>query len=472
MVFTSPVFLFAFLPILLLLYFSSPWKAKNIILLFASLLFYAWGEVFYTGIMIISIICNYYIGILIENSSQIRARLFLIIGVAINLLLLGTFKYANFLNENLNVLLQLASLPSYDIEPIHLPLGISFFTFQAISYIVDVYRRECKAQKSFLDLALYISLFPQLVAGPIIRYHDIAQQITLRQHTLSNFSNGAQRFIIGLAKKMLIANPLGAVADSAFATAESDLSMPIAWIGIIAYSLQIFFDFSAYSDMAIGLAKIFGFSFLENFNYPYISKSVREFWRRWHISLSTWFRDYVYIPLGGNRLSTTRTYINLSIVFLLTGVWHGASWNFIVWGVFHGFFLAIEHAGFSKILTRLWAPLQHVYLLLIVMIGWVFFRADTLPQALSYLTAMFNFNKLTISSLELYQLIDNESIIAAAIALIFSTPIYRKLKELVGDEPRINIINTVHLAFIGLVLYLAILKISSSTYNPFIYFRF
>jgi len=248
--------------------------------------------------------------------------------------------------------------------------------------------------------------------------------------------------------------------------------MPIAWIGIIAYSLQIFFDFSAYSDMAIGLGRMFGFTFLENFNYPYISKSVREFWRRWHISLSTWFRDYVYIPLGGNRISTTRTYINLSIVFLLTGIWHGASWNFIVWGAFHGLFLAIEHAGFSNVLNRLWRPLQHIYLLSIVMVGWVFFRADTLPQALEYLHAMIDISEPTISSLVLYQLLDNEAVFAFIFAFIFCTPVYQKIKHAIGEEPKANFISIVHLTIISALFYVTLLKISSSTYNPFIYFRF
>lgn len=472
MIFTSPVFLFGFLPILLLIYFSAPSRLKNPILLLSSIVFYAWGEVFYTGVMLVSIVINYYVGLHITKNTWGNRKLILSIGVASNLILLGTFKYANFISDNINIVLNAISLPSYDLAPIHLPLGISFFTFQAISYIVDVYRKEAVAQKNILDLALYISLFPQLVAGPIVRYHDIAQQIFIRTHSVENFSSGAQRFALGLAKKMLIANPLGAVADTAFATSGSDLTMPIAWIGIVAYSLQIYFDFSAYSDMAIGLGRIFGFTFLENFNYPYISKSIREFWRRWHISLSSWFRDYVYIPLGGNRLSTTRTYLNLSAVFLLTGIWHGASWNFIVWGAFHGFFLAIEHAGFSTILKKLWSPLQHLYLLLIVMVGWVLFRAENLPHALSYLNAMFDINRFTITTLDLYQLIDNEALIAFFFALIFSTPLHQKIISIVGNEPKVNVTGVMYLGATTFVFYLAILKVSSSTYNPFIYFRF
>lgn len=471
MIFTSPIFLFGFLPILFLVYFSAPSKVRNPILLISSIIFYAWGEIFYTGIMLISIIINYYVGLIIQKDIRDSRKLVLIIGVSLNLLLLGTFKYANFICNNINSLLSFFNIPSYDLAPVHLPLGISFFTFQAISYIVDVYRKETVAQKSILDLALYITLFPQLVAGPIIRYHDIAQQIVVRTHSIENFALGSQRFALGLAKKMLIANPLGSVADTAFASSGSDLTLPIAWIGIVAYSLQIYFDFSAYSDMAIGLGRIFGFTFLENFNYPYISKSVREFWRRWHISLSSWFRDYVYIPLGGNRLTTARTYINLSIVFLLTGVWHGASWNFIVWGMFHGFFLAIEHAGFSTVLGKLWKPFQHMYLLLIVMCGWVFFKADDLPHAFGYLSAMFDINRLTITALDIYQLIDNEVLIAFCFALIFSFPVHQKFQAIVGAEPK-KIIQIAYLSVTVSVFYLAILKVSSSTYNPFIYFRF
>jgi alginate O-acetyltransferase complex protein AlgI len=372
LVFSSPIFLFAFLPIVLLVYYLTPKVFKNISLLIASLLFYAWGEVFYIAVMIMSIISNYFIGILISNSQQqdkptCTPKFYLAIGIVINVGLLISFKYANFITDNFNIILEEFHISAIDLQVIHLPLGISFFTSQAISYIVDVYKKEFKAQSNIYNLALYISLFPQLIAGPIVRYHDVAKQITGREHSLELFANGAARFIIGLSKKMLIANPLGEVADNIFILSGNDLTMPLAWIGVVAYSLQIYFDFSGYSDMAIGLGRMFGFKFLENFNYPYISKSLREFWRRWHISLSTWFRDYIYIPLGGNRVSTVRVYMNLFIVFLLTGVWHGASWNFVAWGLFHGIFLAAEHAGFSKILSKIWRALQHLYLIFIVL---------------------------------------------------------------------------------------------------------
>ena len=302
MVFSSPIFLFGFLPITLLLYYLSPRAGRNLVLLACSLLFYSWGETFYILVMLASILANFLSGLLIDKAlrenAATTARAYLAAGIGINLLLLISFKYANFIADNLSTLFSLVHLPGPDLHPVHLPLGISFFTFQAISYIVDVYRKETSVQRNVFDLALYISLFPQLIAGPIVRYHDVALQIRDRMHSIELFSSGAQRFIYGLAKKVLIANPLGEVADSVFLLDGSDLTLPLAWLGIVAYSLQIYFDFSGYSDMAIGLGRMFGFRFLENFNYPYISKSLREFWKRWHISLSSWFRDYVYIPLG------------------------------------------------------------------------------------------------------------------------------------------------------------------------------
>ena len=296
MVFSSPIFLFGFLPIALFLYYLSPKALKNIVLLILSLLFYTWGEVFYLGIMLVSIIANYSVGKLIASDTA-PSKFYLATGIMINIGLLISFKYANFIVDNFNNIFSLVNISTINLEPVHLPLGISFFTFQAISYIVDVYRKDVKAQNNILDLALYISLFPQLIAGPIVRYHDIATQIIRRSHSIELFASGVQRFIIGLAKKMIIANPLGELADNVFSLSGMDLTMPLAWIGILAYTLQIYFVFSGYSDMAIGLGRMFGFKFLENFNYPYISLSLREFWRRWHISLSTWFRDYVYIPL-------------------------------------------------------------------------------------------------------------------------------------------------------------------------------
>lgn len=483
MVFSSPIFLFGFLPISLLLYYSASRKYKNLILLLSSLAFYAWGEVFYLAVMLISIISNYIIGKLIYKNLQpanqnTKAKFYLTIGLIINIGLLISFKYANFIADNINALLSLFSIASIEIEPIHLPLGISFFTFQAISYIVDVYKKEVKAQKNIYDLALYISLFPQLIAGPIVRYHDVASQIFQRSHSFELFASGVQRFIFGLSKKMLIANPLGEIADSIFALSGNDLTMPLAWIGILAYSLQIYFDFSGYSDMAIGLGRMFGFKFLENFNYPYISTSLREFWRRWHISLSSWFRDYVYIPLGGNRVSTTRIYLNLLIVFLLTGIWHGASWNFIVWGLFHGFFLASEHMGFSHILRRTWKPIQHLYLILVIISSWVFFKADTLTQAIDYLSTMGNFSLWQTSEFQYAQVISTEAIYLFIISAVLSMPIYQWLRQQISGFSQSSTIKATLLIYIPrffvltLLFYISILKVASSTYNPFIYFRF
>lgn len=430
--------------------------------------------------MIVSIISNYFIGRLICKHQNIPRcqKLWVTTGIIINLILLVSFKYANFIIDNINIVLSHVNISPIDLNPVHLPLGISFFTFQAISYVVDVYRKEVLSQKNIFDLALYISLFPQLIAGPIVRYHDVSQQITCRDHSIKLFASGIHRFIYGLAKKMLIANPLGEVADSIFMLSGNELTVPLAWIGILAYTLQIYFDFSGYSDMAIGIGRMFGFQFQENFNYPYISTSVREFWRRWHISLSTWFRDYVYIPLGGNRVKTIRVYINLLVVFILTGFWHGSSWNFLIWGLFHGLFLASERAGFSKILKKMKKPVQHLYLLIAVVIGWVFFRADSLSLAIDYLSSMVDFSNFQTTVFQFAQVLNHESIYAFLIGIILSTPVYPHVKkhlEYIADK-KINkialLIYIPRFVLISSLLFLSILKIASSSYNPFIYFRF
>jgi alginate O-acetyltransferase complex protein AlgI len=483
MVFSSSIFLFVFLPIALLLYYVSPKHLKNTTLLSLSILFYAWGEVFYLGVMILSIVSNYFFGILIHNSQKEThcnnlSKIYLAVGVGVNIALLVSFKYANFIADNINMILSLLGASSVNLEPVHLPLGISFFTFQAISYVVDVYRKEVLYQKNIFDLALYISLFPQLIAGPIVRYHDVWQQISNRSHSLDLFASGVQRFIFGLSKKMLIANPLGEVADNIFVLTGNDLTMPLAWVGILAYTLQIFFDFSGYSDMAIGLGRMFGFRFNENFNYPYISISLREFWRRWHISLSTWFRDYVYISLGGNRVSTFRVYFNLLIVFVLTGFWHGASWNFLTWGLFHGVFLAIEHAGFSNVLKKIYKPIQHLYLLSVVIIGWVFFRTDTLPLATAYLHAMFDISNFRTTYYQIAQVLSYEAVYVFVIGVIIAMPVYPFIRKIIinvvqQDLTKIAVfIYMPRLTILSSLLLLSFLKVASSSYNPFIYFRF
>jgi alginate O-acetyltransferase complex protein AlgI len=394
---------------------------------------------------------------------------------AANVLLLGFYKYANFLVDNLNVVLTGIGLDTMVLSPVHLPIGISFFTFQAISYVVDVYRGTSRVQKNPLDMALYIALFPQLIAGPIIRYHDVATQIRNRQHTLNDAYLGIRRFVFGLTKKLVIANPLGLVADQVFAIPAEELTAPLAWLGIVAYSLQLYFDFSAYSCMAIGLGRVFGFHFLENFNYPYISRSVQEFWRRWHISLSNWFRDYLYIPLGGNRIGERRTYLNLLLVFLLCGLWHGASWNFVIWGLFHGAFLIMERLGLSALLARFWRPLQHAYVLMVVMVAWVFFRAETLPYAMRYLQAMAGFGSGSGLHDDARFLMTPEFLWVMVAAIIFSTPVWLRVQDVL-DKPRQGVqefcVQCSGLAVLAIASLCCVLYVAAGSYNPFIYFRF
>ncbi|MGY0691298.1 MBOAT family O-acyltransferase [Virgibacillus sp. FSP13] len=475
MVFSSNIFLFLFLPAILLAYFITPKAFKNIVLLVASLFFYAWGEPKFVFIMILSIIANYIFGLLVDlnRNNKMKAKVILGIMVVVNLLLLGVFKYANFVVDNLNNLLN----TSFSIPDIPLPIGISFFTFQAMSYVIDVYRKDGKVQRNPFNLALYISLFPQLIAGPIVRYQTVANQINKRISDFPRIAYGVRRFIIGLGKKMILANNCGYVADQIFTQNPADMSSGLAWIGIIAYSLQIYFDFSAYSDMAIGLGKIFGFDFLENFNYPYISKSISEFWRRWHISLGSWFRDYVYIPLGGNRKGKLNTYRNLFIVWFATGLWHGASWTFIVWGIYYGLFIMLEKAFLGKVLKKIPNVFQYIYTLLIVVIGWVFFRSETFTYAFSYIKVMFGISGTGVWDIDALFYLSQYGIILF-IAIVGSTPILKKLygliefksKEsifvrLIGKEISINL-------YVLLILFLSVTYTVSNTFNPFIYFRF
>ncbi len=483
MVFSSIIFLYAFLPITLLLYFSVPQKYRNHVLLMASLLFYAWGELGYVLLMVLSIIVNWLAGLGIQAKRNAGKNTMPVLTVAIilNLAPLAFFKYGNFLVDNANTGLALLNLPTFELSPLHLPIGISFFTFQAISYLIDVYRGQATVQKKPINLALYISLFPQLIAGPIIRYKDVEREINGRVIRIEDVKSGVLRFISGLGKKILIANSMGAVADQIFSLPMDSVSSGLAWIGIIAYSLQIYFDFSGYSDMAIGLGRIFGFHFLENFNYPYISKSIQEFWRRWHISLSSWFRDYLYIPLGGNRSGNWRTYFNLLLVFFLCGLWHGASWTFVIWGLYHGLFLVVERLGLGKILKLLPGPLQHAYALLVVMIGWVFFRSETLDQALTYIARLFEFKSIPYLDAKLFEAMNSQFYLMLAIGLLLCAPFVRdQLKKI--DGPHSMIISTSPLSLItkGLcvsiwsisILLISTAQILTSGYNPFLYFRF
>jgi len=471
MLFSSAIFLFLFLPLTVLTYYLVKGRLKNIILLIASLVFYAWGGVSYSVILIFSILFNYLFGYLIHKNKN--KKLYLSIGVGLNLLVLGIFKYADFIIENINKITESFSFEKINQPHIILPIGISFFTFQAISYLVDIYRNDVKYRKNFVNLALYISLFPQLIAGPIVRYHDIANQLIKRNHSLINIGKGVERFIIGLAKKVLLANNFAVVADSIFNSDYSTLSTPTAWLGIISYSFQIYFDFSGYSDMAIGLGKIFGFTFLENFNFPYISKTIKEFWRRWHISLSTWFRDYLYIPLGGNRVSQKRVYLNLLIVFTLTGFWHGASWNFLFWGLFHGLFLVLERIGLDKLLKKLWTPFQHLYALTIVIIGWVFFRVESINDGFYFVKQMFS---SPVSDNLWLSYFDIKFIIVLTVAILGSMNFFPKLKTAFYSITKNNFVKTAGefaYSIILLMLFAASsVMLLSDTYNPFIYFRF
>ncbi|WP_139492164.1 MBOAT family O-acyltransferase [Brevibacillus dissolubilis] len=457
MVFSNLVFLYLFLPAIIALYYIVPKSLKNTMLLLASLLFYAWGEPIYVFLMLGTIVVNYACGLWLHSSPSEKGRKgVLTIAILANLGILGFYKYAAFFATNINNLLN-THIP---VPAIALPIGISFFTFHAMSYIIDVYRRHVPPQRNVFDLTLYFSFFPQLVAGPIIRYHEVAEQFQHRTHTREKFVSGIERFLLGLSKKVLLANPLGAIADEIFALSAGDLSSATAWIGIAAYTMQIYFDFSGYSDMAIGLAKMFGFEFQENFRFPYISRSVSEFWRRWHISLGSWFRDYVYIPLGGNRVVPWKAYRNLLVVWTLTGFWHGASWTFMAWGFYYGILISLEKAGLEKRLAGWWRPLQHVYVLLAVMIGWVFFRADDFGHSMAYLGAMFGGASAWVDGQARVLLSDNLWILL--IGVVLCAPVYDRLRLSLWVKTPM------------LLTYLLIctMYLVNSTYNPFIYFRF
>jgi len=360
------------------------------------------------------------------------------------------------------------------VATIPLPLGISFFTFHAISYVVDVYKRNAAPQRHLPTFALYILLFPQLIAGPIIRWRDIAPQLGERRERLADVAYGARRFILGLAKKVLIANTLGRAADPLFALPPGELTTPLAWLGLVCYTLQIYFDFSGYSDMAIGLMRMFGFRILENFNYPYVSRSIREFWRRWHISLSNWFRDYLYVPLGGNRRGRRREYANLVVVFLLCGLWHGASWPFVLWGAWHGAFLVIERAGFGRVLARL-RGLSHAYAIGVVMLGWVLFRCDTLAHASSYYAALAGFAQGDPMRAPLAEWLDPLTVAASIVAIVFATPLAPRIgrwRDARATGPAGTLVLSLDVAWLGVLLVAAAAFLAAGTYNPFIYFRF
>lgn len=468
MVFTSVTFVFYFLPVVLSIYlltnrFGSI-KAQNIVLLVASYIFYIWGGIEYSILILVCTIVNYTIGLLMEKYDERyrKRKTVLIFGIIFNIVILGIFKYFNFFANIIEAFIQKFN-PEFVMNApiIPLPIGISFFTFQIMSYIIDVYRRNVPTQHSFIKLALYIMLFPQLIAGPIVRYIDVEKEINNRNSSLDNIYNGMRRFMIGFSKKVILANKMGYMSDLIFAQNGTDF-FAYAWLGAISYSLHIFLDFSAYSDMAIGLGEVFGFKFLENFNYPYISSSIQEFWRRWHISLSSWFKDYVYIPLGGNRKGKLRTYINLSTVFLLTGMWHGASWNFIIWGIYHGIFQIIERLGLKKLLDKIPQFLSHIYTLTVVIIGWIFFNSQDLSSSMIYIKNMFLLTNLNWRNIEIMENINVEYIVYLFASICVSIPI---LKQINCNKWIKDIL--IMLGFVVSIYYLFV-----SDFNPFIYFRF
>jgi alginate O-acetyltransferase complex protein AlgI len=470
MLFSSTVFIFMFLPFVLFVYYILLRKKRdlqNMFLLIASLTFYAWGEPWFVFIMIISILVNWYFGLLVDKYRDIKtkARLIITVMIIFNLAVIFVFKYLMFTLKNINFLFN----ASISIPNIILPIGISFFTFQAISYVIDVYRKQGEAQKKPLNVGLYISFFPQLIAGPIVRYETIADQILNRKESFEDFSEGVTRFICGLGKKVLLANTLAIVADKAFSLPANELSVAFAWLGAMAYTFQIYFDFSGYSDMAIGLGKMFGFHFLENFNHPYISKSISEFWRRWHISLGSCFRDYLYFPLGGSRVSTkSRLIFNLFVVWFCTGLWHGANYTFIAWGLLYFIFITIEKiTGFEKKFTKL-NVLKHLYTLLLVILGWVIFRADTMTEAMGFIRTMFGLSgNLIFDSTAYYYFTEN--IYFYLFAIIFSMPAGNWI---IGRLHRSKLIAAIQPAvFIGIFL-IAVSYIVKGSYNPFIYFNF
>jgi alginate O-acetyltransferase complex protein AlgI len=462
MVFSSPVFIFLFLPIVYLLNLAIDKRFSNGLLLIFSLLFYAWGEPVYVFLMIFNGIVNYYLTLQMERKPDLRRSL-MILAVIFNIGILGVFKYADFLILTINNMTQ-AGWPLLNVP---LPIGISFYTFQTMSYVFDVYRNETPAQRNYLSLLLYITFFPQLIAGPIVKYHDIAAQIVSRTVSLSKTASGLRRFVYGLSKKVLLANSMAVIADRLFALSNGDISTSVAWIAAIAYLFQIYFDFSGYSDMAIGMGEMFGFHFKENFNYPYIATTMQDFWRRWHISLSSWFRLYVYIPLGGNRQGKSRAMFNRILVFFLTGLWHGASWTFVVWGLYHGLFLLLEQTFLT--VHRWPALLRRIYTLLVVLIGFVIFRAENFSQSLTFIQSMFIYKPSSMIALkELMTLLTPASILVFFISIIASTPIAKVIE--------IRSTTKIPCAFsygFAIVLWFAcLLSLAANTYNPFIYFRF
>ena len=469
MLFSSLVFIWYFLPAVFILYHLIPWKnGKNGVLLAASLFFYGWGEPKYIFLMLLSVSMNYLFGLWISVLSKKRIKqLVMALCLAVNMGLLGYFKYFNFLGELVNYLLGNGTVAMREIS---LPIGISFYTFQALSYVIDVYRKDIGVQKNPFYLALYISFFPQLIAGPIVKYHDIEAQIAQRRCTLSMQAYGIKRFVYGLGKKVILANAFAQAADRIFALPGQDLGTAITWFAVAVYALQIYFDFSGYSDMAIGLGKMFGFHFMENFNYPYLSSSVSEVWRRWHISLSTWFREYLYIPLGGNRKGLFRTCLNLFIVFFATGLWHGASISFVLWGVYYGILVVAERLFLGKWLEKNpWKWVNHGYAMFAVLFGWMLFRAEHMSVAKELLINMFTLKK-GIYPIHMYA--DLRLFVLMAVGVILCGPLQQCFPSLKARLYREDRVDAADVVMMGAILFYCTMLLVSNTYNPFIYFRF
>ena len=471
MVFSSVLFLFRFLPIFLICYFMVPRRMKNVILFLGSLFFYAWGEPVYVLLMLFSTVWDYTLGRLIDaNRGGKAAKLFLICSVVGNLTILGFFKYTDFLLGTINMAFG-TQIPLLNLP---LPIGVSFYTFQTMSYSIDVYRGQAKVQKNILDFGVFVTMFPQLIAGPIVKYRDVAERLHDRSHDISSISTGAKRFVTGLAKKVLLANNLGELWTAVSVMDYGSLSMLTSWLGIVAFAFQIYFDFSGYSDMAIGLGQMLGFSFPENFNYPYVSASITEFWRRWHISLSSWFKEYVYIPLGGNRKGLPRQILNILIVWMLTGIWHGAGFNFLFWGLWFALFLILEKMFLGRIFEALPKILGRCYTLVVVLLGWVFFALESVGGIVGYLGAMFGLNGAHIVDRRgMYLLL--EYLVLFAVAVVASTPVTKilitKLKA-TKTGPAIAAYRVGEKLIPPLLLLLSIAYVVEASYNPFLYFRF
>lgn len=470
MIFSSIFFIFVFLPVVLVIYYAVPFRGKNLVLLISSLIFYAWGEPVYVVLMMLSIGINFVSGLELESymnaGNMKKAKYACIITAVINFLILGFYKYYGFVIESLNAFLPV----DISYKELALPIGISFYTFQTMSYVIDVYRGEAEAQHDIVAFGAYVSMFPQLIAGPIVRYSDVERQLKKRTISIEKFGEGAVWFLRGLGKKVLIANNIGSFYEAVAASGASGMSALTAWIGCFAYTMQIYFDFGGYSDMAIGLGKMLGFDFMKNFDYPYTSKSITEFWRRWHISLGTWFREYVYIPLGGNRVSTPRAILNLLVVWSLTGLWHGAAWNFVFWGLYYGVILCVEKYILKEWMERLPDAVKHVYTMILVMIGWVMFFSPSMGSAASYLGAMIGFGGKGLFDMAGFYYLKSILLLGIASGIGCTPFLHRKFTELLWREDQ-------YMQIAGVVMYAGIFLVATAylindTYNPFLYFRF